>query len=201
MNAIREAWMASAAPPAPLALPMQELLARLLGEARQRPIKQVMLVGAARGVGTTFIARHCAVQLAPAFGNVLMIEVRADAADEYSAIESPAALAERGPLASITMSQGTCLGLAANGNCTLPADWLDTFGLIVWDVPPLTTAPVALVLAREVDAIVLLTQAHRTRRQVALHTAQRLQESGGRLLGVVLNRSLNFIPAWIYRLL
>jgi Mrp family chromosome partitioning ATPase len=71
----------------------------------------------------------------------------------------------------------------------------------VWDVPPLTTAPVALVLAREVDAIVLLTQAHRTRRQVALHTAQRLQESGGRLLGVVLNRSLNFIPAWIYRLL
>jgi hypothetical protein len=201
MNAMREAWMASTALPAQLALPLQELLARLLGETRQRPIKQVMLVGAARGVGTTFIARHWAAQLAAAFGNVLMIEVRSDAADGYSAVESPAALAERGPVAAITMSQNTCLGLAANGECTLPAEWRDSFGLVVWDVPPLTAAPVALMLAREVDAIVLLTQAYRTRRQVAMHTTQRLQESGGRLLGVVLNRSLNFIPAWVYRLL
>lgn len=202
MNAIREAWMAAPpAPPAPLALPMQELLARLLGEARQRPIRQVMLVGAARGVGTTFVARHWAAQLAAAFGTVLMIEVRPDVADGYDSVESPRELAEHRPVASITMSQNTCLGLAGGGDCTLPAEWLDSFRLIVWDVPPLTAAPVALVLAREVDAIVLLAQARRTRRQVAMHTAQRLQESGGRLLGVVLNRSANFIPAWIYRLL
>ena len=192
MNAVREGWMPAAALSSPLALPMQELLARMLGEGRERAMKQVMLVGAASRVGTSFIARHWASQLASAFGNVLLIEVRPEVADEYTAAESPAA---------ITMPQHTCLGLAGNGSATLPRDWLEAFGLILWDVPPLTAAPVALVLARNVDGIVLLTQAHRTRRQVAMHTALRLQESGGRLLGVVLNRTLNFIPGWIYRLL
>lgn len=201
MNAVREGWMPAAALPSPLALPMQELLARMLGEGRERAMKQVMLVGAASRVGTSFIARHWASQLASAFGNVLLIEVRPEVADEYTAAESPAALAAGRPVATITMPQHTCLGLAGNGSATLPRDWLEAFGLILWDVPPLTAAPVALVLARNVDGIVLLTQAHRTRRQVAMHTALRLQESGGRLLGVVLNRTLNFIPGWIYRLL
>ena len=201
MNAIRESWMPTAGLPPALALPLQELLARLLGEARQRPIKQIMLVGAARSVGTSFIARHWAAQLAPAFGNVLLIEVTPDGNDEFSAADSPAALAEKGAVATIHMPQQTCLGLSGQGSASLPAEWLDAFGLILWDVPPVTSAPVAMVLARQVDGVVLLTQANRTRRQVASHAALRLQESGGRLLGVVMNRTLNFIPSWIYRLL
>ena len=178
---------------------MQELLARLLGEARQRPIRQVMLVGAAGRVGTSFVARHWAAQLAPVVGKVLLIEVRPGASDEYTGVESPSALAERGPVMTIMMPDHTCLALAGQGEAALPAHWLGAFGLVLWDVPPLTTAPVALVLAREVDGIVLLAQAHRTRRHVAMHSAARLQDSGGRLLGVVLNRTLNFIPGWIYR--
>lgn len=194
--------MPQAAVPAPLALPMQELLARLLGELRQRPIKQILLVGVTRGVGTSFVARHWVPQLVPAFGSVLLIEVLPDTGDDDDlATEAPAALAERSPVVAIKMSQDRCVGLAVGGAGKMPPDWLSSFGLIVWDVPPLTTAPVALVLAREMDAIVLVAQSHRTRRQVALHTAQRLQECGGRLLGVVLNHAPNFIPAWIYRLL
>lgn len=201
MNAIRESWMPARDVPAGLALPLQELLSRLLGEAREKPVKQLMMVGAARGVGTSFIARHWAAQLAPAFGSVLLIEVTPDGDDPFSAAESPAALLAKGPVATLRMPQQACLDLSGRGGASLPAEWLDAFGLVVWDVPPVTTAPVAMVLAHAVDRIVLLTQANRTRRQVASHAAQRLQESGGRLLGVVMNRTLNFIPSWIYRLL
>ena len=205
MNAAREPWMQLPALPPALALPMQELLAKVLGESRQRAIKQLMAVGAAGRVGTSFVARHLASQLAPAFGSVLLIEVRPEAPDQYSPVESPAALALGGPVVVITMPQSVCLGLNnhADGTlpATLPADWLDAFGLVLWDVPALTASPVAMVLAREVGGIVMVAQANRTRRHVARHSALRLQESGGRLLGVVLNRTLNFIPGWIYRLL
>jgi hypothetical protein len=132
---------------------------------------------------------------------VLLIEVTPNASDDSGAVATPAALTARGPVTRIAMPEHVCLGLAGKGSTTLPTEWLDAFGLIVWDVPPLSSAPVALGLAHEVDAVVLLVQAYRTRKQVALHAALRLQESGGRLLGVVLNRTVNFIPSWIYRLL
>jgi Mrp family chromosome partitioning ATPase len=49
------------------------------------------------------------------------------------------------------------------------------------------------------DGVVLVAHANKTRRQVARYVSQRLQESGGEVLGLVLNRTLNFIPEWLYR--
>lgn len=198
MSEIREGWM-PAPLPAPLALPMQELLGRMLGESRERVIRDVMIVGAAPGVGTTFVSHRWAAQLAPAFGSVLSIEVKPGATGPVAQEEVDTAFSVGGAVVAITMPEHALLGLIARGGALVPPDWRDRFGLIVWDVPPPTVSPVATAMAHGVDAIVLVVQAHRTRRPVAQHAATRLQESGGRLLGVVLNRTLDFIPGWLYR--
>jgi Mrp family chromosome partitioning ATPase len=41
--------------------------------------------------------------------------------------------------------------------------------------------------------------AGRTRRQVALKAKQALEEAGGRVLGIVINRRKYPIPEWIYK--
>ena len=199
MNAVREGWQVQPDIPAALAMPLQELMARLLGAARERSIRQLMLVGAASRVGTSTIAGHWSALLAAAFGNVLLIEVKAGAADGFSHAGPPAELVRQRAVTRITMPESVCLALMGTGQ--LPAEWLEAYGLVIWDVPPLAVSPAAMVLARHADATVLVTQAHRTRRQVARHSVLRLQESGGRLLGVVLNRTPSFIPDWLYRLL
>ena len=199
--------------PQALVLPMQELMAKMLGEARQRPLRQVMLVGAAAQVGTSLVARHAASQLVSAFGRVLVIEVTSGAADDFSAL-IPGAAGTDGPVSLSRMSTATCLSLfgtqprfdvdspqAREGGHPLPMAGFERFGMVIWDVPPPTHEPVAMVMAGSVDGIVLLVLAHKTRRHVAAHVVQRLQDSGGRLMGVVLNRTHNFIPDWIYRLL
>ncbi len=197
--------------PQALALPMQELMAKILGEARQRPLRQIMLLGATAQVGTSLIARHAAAQLVSAFGRVLVVEVTSGAADDFSALASA-----DGPVSVMRMSTAMCLSLfgtqprvgadpaqggAGASSGVPPMEGFERFGLIVWDVPAPTQEPVALVMSGSVDGIVLLVQAHKTRRHVAAHVVQRLQDSGGRLIGVVLNRTHNFIPGWIYRLL
>lgn len=202
MNAVREVWQAALAsdqPPAPLLLALQEMLARLLGPQAPSPLRQLMLVGAASQVGTSFVAGHWAPLLAAVFGNVLLVEVKAGAVTAPAEWPDAVALAGRGTVARVGLSEDAAVAMMAGGGA--PAEWTQAFGMVLWDLPPLTVSPVALLLARRVDGIVLLVQAHRTRSHVAQHAALRLQESGGRMLGVVLNRTLDFIPGWIYRLL
>jgi hypothetical protein len=198
MNAVTEGWQHSAPLPAALRLPMQELLARLVKHSREQPVRQLMLIGAAGRVGTSFVAGHWASQLA-AFGTVLLIEVRNEPDPTPPSGDKLAELATRHGVVRVRWSERYCLSQLKPGSL-LPAS-LKGYRLVLWDLPPVTVSPTGLLLARQVDGILLLAQAHRTRRHVALHSVQRLQDSGGRLLGVVLNRTLNFIPNWLYRLL
>jgi len=187
--------------PSRLALPMQELIAKILGEASKHRMQQILLVGAAPGVGTSMVAQHLAEHLAAVSKRALLIEIRPNTTDGYDSLDVPQGESEGGRVVSIRLSSGALQKLATGEGASLPADWLAAFDMVVWDVPPITVAPTALVLGRFVDGVILLLQAHRTRRAVAEHVALRLKEGGGRLLGVVLNRSHSFIPDWIYRLL
>ena len=45
----------------------------------------------------------------------------------------------------------------------------------------------------------LVLEAGKTRRQVAIRARKELEEAGGKLLGVVLNKRRYYIPDWIYR--
>src|SRR5690606_10580155 len=105
-------------------------------------------------------------------------------------------------VARVSLSLADALRLFGIGNADTAALFerlQQRFALVLWDMPPPTLSPVAMVAAKCMSGVVLVAQANRTRRQVAQYAARRLQESGGELLGVVLNRSLNFIPEWLYR--
>jgi Mrp family chromosome partitioning ATPase len=180
-------------------------MARIQREARDHPLHQLMIVGAARGVGASFVAGQTAAQLADAgLAPVLVVEVAGSQEGEQD-LSGPAQSRDRDPgrdVSRIRLSADTCLRLFSagkGGGEGLPEAWRQAFELVLWDVPPPTVTPVSLAMARRMDGTMLVVHANRTRRQVAQHVAGRLEDSGGRLLGVVLNRTVNYIPEWIYR--
>lgn len=186
-----------------LELPMQELMARVLREARERQFNQLMIVGVAHQVGTSFIAQQAAEELAAAFGQVLVVEVSEQATSDNRLEGDLERLCSPGcSVAKVSLSLADALRLFGIGNADTEAFFehlQKCFALVLWDFPPPTQSPAAMIAAKCMSGVVLVAQANRTRRQVARYAARRLQESGGELLGVVLNRSINFIPDWLYR--
>ena len=51
---------------------------------------------------------------------------------------------------------------------------------------------------READAVVLVVESERTRKKTARWARQQLEDAGAKLLGVVLNKRAQHIPAWLY---
>ena len=70
---------------------------------------------------------------------------------------------------------------------------------VLFDSPPLNSYNDAIALAGKVDGIVLVAQAEKTRWEVLQECKVRLEKSGGRILGVVLNKRRFHIPRWVYR--
>ena len=54
-------------------------------------------------------------------------------------------------------------------------------------------------LFAKVDGVVLVLESGKTRQQVSLEAKKQLEEAGGTILGVVLNKRKYYIPDWIYR--
>ncbi|MFB3123892.1 MAG: cobalamin biosynthesis protein CobQ, partial [Candidatus Binatia bacterium] len=69
----------------------------------------------------------------------------------------------------------------------------------VLDAPSVHGFAECRVLCAKVDGVVLVVESGRTRRQVAFNAKKQLEEAGGKLLGVVLNKRRYYIPEFIYR--
>jgi capsular exopolysaccharide synthesis family protein len=70
---------------------------------------------------------------------------------------------------------------------------------VLFDSPPLNSCNDAIALAGKVDGIVMVAQAEKTRWEVVQESKARLEKSGGRILGVVLNKRRFHIPGWVYK--
>ena len=77
----------------------------------------------------------------------------------------------------------------------------ESFDLILLDTPPVQESSDALLLMPEIDGVILVVEAEKTRWQVARNVCTKLKKQGGSILGVVLNRRRHYIPQFIYRLL
>ena len=75
------------------------------------------------------------------------------------------------------------------------ADW------VLFDGPPVNQLDEGLALSGKVDGVVMVLQAEKTRWEVAQAAKKRLEDSGGKILGVVLNKRKFYIPKWIYKTL
>jgi protein-tyrosine kinase len=69
---------------------------------------------------------------------------------------------------------------------------------VLFDGPPVNHFDESLALSGKVDGVVMVLQAEKTRWEVAQAAKQRLEDSGGKILGVVLNKRRFYIPKWIY---
>jgi capsular exopolysaccharide synthesis family protein len=69
---------------------------------------------------------------------------------------------------------------------------------VLFDAPPVNHFDEGLALSGKVDGVVMVIQAEKTRWEVAQSAKQRLEDSGGRILGVVLNKRRFYIPEWLY---
>ncbi len=89
--------------------------------------------------------------------------------------------------------------LGSNGFDQFLKRMSDGYDYVVLDAPPLLGIPECRVLCAKVNGVVLVIESGRTRRQVALSAKKQLEEAGGKLLGVVLNRRRYYIPEFISR--
>jgi Mrp family chromosome partitioning ATPase len=55
------------------------------------------------------------------------------------------------------------------------------------------------VLSRKADGVILVVDAGRTKRRAGLWAKQQIDDAGGKILGVVLNKRKFYIPNWLYR--
>jgi Mrp family chromosome partitioning ATPase len=73
------------------------------------------------------------------------------------------------------------------------------FELVVVDSPALSHSFDPVMVANQMDAVVLIVNAESTRAPVARNLRDRLMEVGGPVIGCVLNRRRYHIPGFLYR--
>ncbi len=73
------------------------------------------------------------------------------------------------------------------------------FDLLLFDFPPLNEVPQGLFVARQIDGLIQVVQAERTRVEVVRSLKNRLDHFGIPLFGVVLNQRRFYIPKVLYQ--
>jgi Mrp family chromosome partitioning ATPase len=73
------------------------------------------------------------------------------------------------------------------------------FSVIVLDCPPTASSPLAGVLSRIADGTVVVAAAGRSRRRDLERTVAEIARMGGQVVGLVLNRQRDWLPAWLRR--
>jgi capsular exopolysaccharide synthesis family protein len=76
---------------------------------------------------------------------------------------------------------------------------LDKFDFVLLDSAPIAKFADSQTICSLADGVVLVIEAGKTRSQQALRAKKELEDAGGKLLGVILNKRKYYIPEWIYR--
>jgi capsular exopolysaccharide synthesis family protein len=63
----------------------------------------------------------------------------------------------------------------------------DQFGVIIFDSPPATLASESVAISSKVDGVLLVIKANDTKKDVILRAKRNMQNSGGNILGALLN--------------
>ena len=70
---------------------------------------------------------------------------------------------------------------------------------LVFDAPPVLLYPETTILSSQVDGVVFVVQAVRTKKEVVKKAIDSVRKGGGEVLGLVLNKNKHFIPEFIYK--
>ncbi len=207
--------------PGPLAAPLTPLFAAIRPLLDSKRGVLLHVVAAAVGEGASTISRELAMlsgttghrrtllidgdRLHPQTAQAFAYDTHEGLIDTLARGEDAAAVLQ--PVAGTLLSV-SCLigdrGPASAGSENLRelyARLRDQFELIVVDCPPVGEGAFSDLLPEEADGIVLVVQAERTRPAVIARAKELIEQSGGRVIGAVLNRRTNYIPEFLYRML
>lgn len=77
----------------------------------------------------------------------------------------------------------------------------EAFDYTLIDCPSIQSSYTAATLGPNVDGVILVVEADRTKRDQILRAQQTIEMSNGKLLGLVLNKRRYVVPRWLYRML
>ena len=190
--------------------PYHALRERVLARANGRPIKKIVFAGCRGGEGCTRVAREFAETLADSGLSVLLVD--ADVHTTGLTIASGAAGADLGQLLSggatpaptpgrVTIVSSPGAGHTKERVFRAPefAAWLDAqaaaYDYVVLDAPPLLEFADGVLLGRLSDGVVIVVQADVTEKDALAHAREQLENAGALVLGAVLNRTHDTMPA------
>ncbi len=186
-----------------------------------QPLRRIMFTGITRGIGVTNSAIQFAKALMKASGRrVLLIDANLRTPrlhqifnlNPYNGFSD--LLAQNGTKVFQFKKPGKgdlyvfpCGRNYADGVCDFESSRLDAlfksarqkFDYVILDCAPISRSSESQALCAKVDGVLLVIEAGKTRRQVAQRAKKEIEEAGGKLLGVVLNKRRYYIPDWIYR--
>jgi Mrp family chromosome partitioning ATPase len=193
------------------------ILRRLQTASNGSPSPRVIgLTACARGAGVSTIAANLAIRAADrGHDGVLLVDANVshpaqgrnfrlgsgpgltNVASRRAALAdcvAPSAI----PRLSILPAGNSSLEFGAETS-TCIQDLRNQYRLIVMDLPPADDLSPFWELSREVDGIVLVIEAEKTRSGAAQQVRRQLEECHVPLLGVILNKRRTYLPGWLYR--
>ena len=198
----------------------EDLKTNLLARRQEKPIKSILFTSTSPGDGTSTTAIHLAACLVRDTDlKVLLVDanLRAPCLHEVFGVDHTHGLSDwltkAGDMTSRMKKIGAtnlyvmpCGSKHSNPVALFESSAFDEFlrnshgwfDFVILDAPPTTSFSEARVICRKVDGVVLVLGSGTTRRQVALNAKREVEEAGGKVLGVVLNRRKFHIPTWIY---
>jgi Mrp family chromosome partitioning ATPase len=168
------------------------------------PNRAIEFIGSRAGEGTSTVAGEFARVSATRFRQrVLLLQMDPHGREQgHPGVGSDHSADSVGRFDIAPLPEEFLAASVAAGSPGAVATWARfraAYDLIVIDAPPATTSPHGLALARYVDGVVLVLAAEDTRWPVADRVKQSIERSGGRVLGVVLNKRQYHIPRWVYQ--
>jgi capsular exopolysaccharide synthesis family protein len=216
-------WLIPPKEATPLVLPdgWHGLQNKLISRYLQRPIRTLLVTGTSHGAGVTSTVVKFAQTLAKASDRKVLI---VDANFRSPGMHLRFDISPRDGLSDLLVNNGlhifnfkktaqeglylfTCGRKYPVGKCKFESERFDKFMNIaqqrfdytILDSAPITSFAESQAICSRVDGVLLVIETGKTRRQVAIRAKKELEEAGGRLLGVVMNKRKYHIPEWIYR--
>lgn len=191
---------------------MESLFATLLPLIDAQKSLVIHLVGAMPGEGVSTLARALAITAGRrAWCKVAMLELDSDgrAHAQGTTLLEQFAKERKATLHSVSVAGAQlAVGRLSDTNMARPNldilrdfyAWAKSqFTLVIVDCPPIMRAPDSAVLCGLADGTILVVEADRTRVPVVQRARETLTAGGANILGVVLNKREDLIPAFLYR--
>ncbi len=193
----------------------------LIASTKTPRIETIMIVGCNHGDGVTTVASFLAKMMAngrsvllvdanlrtPALEKVLRVRSNGGFSDLLACKASLDEVINQTEIPNLSVMTSGSVSLAAphlyraGTFDELLASLKEKFDYVLFDAPPMSMHLDATFLASRVDGVILVVKAESTQVEEAQEVKKRLDNVEARILGVVVNKTQDYVPRFIRRLL